>query len=205
MSKLTVRFTFYVVGLIILSLGVSLTIKADLGAGAWDALNVGLSKSVGLTVGNWVFIIGIFLIFVNAFLYQRKPNFVSVLTILIVGFFIDFWLLVVLKDVHASGDFFTQNLLLLFGIIILPVGIAIYLEGNIAPNPVDQLMLAISFRFNVSFMVAKTIGELLALVFAWLLEGPIGIGTIIITLLIGPLVQITIPLVKRISNNKYLL
>jgi uncharacterized protein len=201
MSKLTVRIVLYLIGLIIVSLGVSLTIKADLGAGAWDALNVGLAKTVGLTVGSWVFIIGIFLIFINALLFQKRPTFISILTILIIGFFIDFWLLVVLKDAHVAGDQLLQYVVLLLGIVILPVGIAVYLEGNIAPNPVDQLMLAINYRFQISLMVAKTIGELIAFVFAWLLAGPIGVGTIIITLLIGPLVQLTIPLMKRFTTK----
>lgn len=201
MSKLYVRSIFYFIGLAIVSLGISLTIKAELGAGAWDALNVGLADTVGLTVGSWVFIIGFLLIFVNAYLFKRKPTLISILTIVIVGFFIDFWLITVLNNVQVVGDIVSQYVLLILAIIILPIGIAIYLEGNIAPNPVDQLMLAIHHRFKVSLMVAKTIGELLALVFAWLLGGPIGVGTVLITLLIGPTVQLTIPIMKKITGS----
>ncbi|MFP3338738.1 hypothetical protein R0J91_12205, partial [Micrococcus sp. SIMBA_131] len=64
------RFLFYVVGLFVLTAGITLTIKSDIGAGAWDALNVGLSETIGFTVGSWVIIVGMILIIVNAILMR---------------------------------------------------------------------------------------------------------------------------------------
>jgi uncharacterized protein len=192
-----IKIFFYLIGLFLMGFGVTLTIKADLGAGAWDALNVGLSNVIGLTVGSWVIIVGILLIFVNAIIVKGKPKLLALVTILLIGFSVDFWLLVVLKQVYFS-TLVQQSLSLLGGILFIAVGVAMYLQTKFPANPVDQLMLSLHERFHLNFMIAKTIGEVVALILAFLLQGPIGIGTIIITFLIGPIIQwLNIPISKR--------
>lgn len=47
-----VKYIFYVLGILLLTLGISFTIQSDLGTSPFDAVLVGLSISVGLTVGS---------------------------------------------------------------------------------------------------------------------------------------------------------
>ncbi|MBD8069940.1 YczE/YyaS/YitT family protein [Bacillus sp. PS06] len=193
------RTIFFTIGLFIISLGVSLTIIANLGAGPWDALNVGLSNMIGLTVGNWTIIIGILLIFINAFLLKARPAYLAIVTITLIGFFIDFWLLIVFGD-WTPITFGRQILILVSGIVTLALGIAFYLQAKFPLSPIDQLMVAISKRLKVNLMIAKTMGELTALVLAFIFKGPIGIGTIIITFSIGPLIQVFFPTFEKWMN-----
>lgn len=183
------RLLFYMVGLFIIGFGVTLTIKADIGAGAWDALNVGLSKTFGLTVGNWVILIGLLLIFVNAFISRHRPIYFAVITIVLVGFSVDFWLLLIFKD-FVLESFFMKLLVLVVGILTIAVGVAMYLQTKFPANPIDQLMIVLHQRLSINLMTAKTIAELIAFLFAILLKGPIGVGTILITFSIGPLIQL---------------
>ena len=53
MKNRSIVAAFYLVGLTFLSLGISLIILAELGAGACDAMNVGLNELFGLSVGTW--------------------------------------------------------------------------------------------------------------------------------------------------------
>ncbi|MFD2216622.1 MULTISPECIES: YczE/YyaS/YitT family protein [Metabacillus] len=192
-----IRILFYLIGLFLMGFGVTLTIKADLGAGAWDALNVGLSNVVGLTVGSWVIIIGVILIFINALIVRGKPKLLAVVTILLIGFSVDFWLIVVMNNVHLS-TLLLQVISLIAGIILIAIGVAMYLQTKFPANPIDQLMISLHERFQLNFMIAKTIGEVTALILAFILQGPIGVGTIIITFLIGPMIQwINKPMTKR--------
>jgi uncharacterized protein len=192
-----IRILFYLIGLFLMGFGVTLTIKADLGAGAWDALNVGLSNAIGLTVGSWVIIIGIILMFINAFIVNGKPKLLALVTILLIGFSVDFWLMVALKNVEYEL-LIHQVLSLVSGIMFIAIGVAMYLQTKFPANPIDQLMISLHERFRLNFMVAKTIGEVSALFLAFILQGPIGVGTIIITFLIGPIIQyINIPVTKR--------
>ncbi|MGM7703161.1 YczE/YyaS/YitT family protein [Pseudalkalibacillus sp. Hm43] len=200
MKSFIVRLISFILGLSLISFGVSLTIKAELGTGAWDALNVGLSKTIGLTVGSWVFIVGIVLIVLNAILMKSRPDFLAVITIFLAGLFIDGWLLVVLDTFQANG-LWEQIVVFVVGVIVLSFGIAVYLQANFPLIPIDKLMLAIQDRLGVSMGTAKTIGELSALVAAFLFSGPIGLGTLIVTFTIGPLVQLFAPRVHKFQQR----
>src|SRR5690625_6311345 len=93
MKKLTkTRWIFYGLGIFILTLGISLTILSGLGTSPFDALLVGLSIKVGLTVGSWEIIIAFILIFCNSTLKRNRPEFLGLLTAIITGIGIDMWL-----------------------------------------------------------------------------------------------------------------
>ncbi|WNF36766.1 membrane protein [Bacillaceae bacterium IKA-2] len=190
----------FLLGLFILSLGISLTIISRLGAGAWDALAVGLSVLLGFTVGTWVILIGVILIFVNAIILRSKPEYIAIVTVLLLGYFIDFWLLYAL-DNFVPGTIAMQIVVLLGGVVLMGGGIATYLQGKFAIIPIDRLMMAIQTRLKVSLMVGKTIAEITALILAFIFGGPIGVGTIVVTLSIGPMIQSFFPYLERFVHG----
>ncbi|QFT87868.1 hypothetical protein FIU87_04300 [Bacillus sp. THAF10] len=195
-----IRSLFYLIGLFVLSFGISLTIKSNMGAGAWDALNVGLSTTFGLTVGSWVFIVGIILIGVNAWLHKSRPDYLAIITIFLVGAFIDFWLIQVFPQWEPE-NFIMRLGILLAGMTIMAIGISAYLQSKFPVIPIDNLMLGIQNRLKVKMMTAKTIGEVCALIAALIFKGPIGIGTFIITFGIGPLIQIFFPRLENLYKK----
>jgi uncharacterized membrane protein YczE len=194
------RFCFFITGIAILTLGVSFTLKANLGSGPWDALAAGQSQAMGLTVGVWVMINGSFLLFLNAYLLREKPEFLAIITFVFIGMMIDFWLLKVLKEWHPEGLVYRGGIVIL-GVLLIAIGVATYLQSNYPANPIDKLMIALHKRFGASFMAAKTIGEMTALVAAILLQGPIGIGTLAIAFTIGPIIQIFYKPAERIMHK----
>lgn len=80
-----VKYIFYVLGILLLTLGISFTIQSDLGTSPFDAVLVGLSISVGLTVGSWV-IIALILSCCNSFLIRQRPDVLGLLTAALTGF-----------------------------------------------------------------------------------------------------------------------
>lgn len=72
---MNLKYVLFVAGILILTLGISLTIQSELGTSPFDALLVGLSHHVGLSVGSWEVIIAFLLIGCNSLLKQQKPEF----------------------------------------------------------------------------------------------------------------------------------
>lgn len=87
-----VKYIFYVLGILLLTLGISFTIQSDLGTSPFDAVLVGLSISVGLTVGSWEIIIALIWICCNSFLIRQRPEVLGLVTAAITGIGIDMWL-----------------------------------------------------------------------------------------------------------------
>src|SRR5690625_2488273 len=90
------RWLFFFVGLMIMGLGVTLTIKGQLfGVGSWDVLHIGLFKNLGLSIGLWSIIMGILIITIASIGLRELPKLGTFMNMLFVGIFIDFfiWLL----------------------------------------------------------------------------------------------------------------
>lgn len=185
------RISFYTVGLLIATLGVSLTVLSSVGAGPWDATFVGAMHKFGLTVGMWAAITQLVMILIAGYLKKKRPQFESAITVIIWGICIDFWLLFVFQNVaFDESSFLIQWGAFLIGAFLLGAGIGIYIVSKLPPAPMEGLMIAISERFKLSFMISRTILSLIGFLLAVLLQGPVGIGTLLLALLLGQFVQI---------------
>jgi uncharacterized membrane protein YczE len=83
-------------------------------------------------------------------------------------------------------------ILLVAGILCVGVGSGFYIGVHLGPGPRDGLMTGIARR-GPSIRLARTGVEGSALVMGWLLGGTVGIGTVLFSLTIGPVVQFFLP------------
>jgi uncharacterized membrane protein YczE len=84
----------------------------------------------------------------------------------------------------------------LLGVLIQGVATAVYIGVDAGAGPRDSLMLAIQRTTGVSLRVARGAIEIIVVLIGWLLGGPLGLGTVIFALLIGPSVQWAFKLFK---------
>ncbi|MDD2401495.1 MAG: YitT family protein [Clostridia bacterium] len=165
-------------GILILTFGIALTIVAGLGTSPYDALLVGLYNSFGLTIGSWEYILGFILVIVNAAIQRKRPDLLAMVTAIITGLGIDLWIFF-LKYYWKISIFGCKVVLFLFGIIFIGLGVAMYLQAEFAPSPMDSSMLVIQNILGVRIAVAKNILMLIFLLFAFIFEGPINLGTLV--------------------------
>lgn len=178
----------YLSGLITLSLGVVLMIKAKVGIAPWDAVNVSLKNEIGMSIGFWVFAVGSVLILVNALIKRGMPNFLGFIPIVIIGIMIDGWNMTISineNTVSLTGEW----LLFCTGLLVLSSGIALYIRSSLPMVPNDEFMIELSKRTGWSLAWTKTCGEGLAWLIAFLLKGPIGIGTLLVLGCLGILIH----------------
>ncbi|MBU5250737.1 YitT family protein [Lysinibacillus capsici] len=194
------KYVFYVVGILILTLGISLTIQSKLGTSPFDALLVGLSKNVGLTVGSWEILLALLLIGSNSLLARTRPEILGLLTALITGIGIDIWLFL-LHDVVSPDLWFSQAVCFITGLVIVGLGTATYLHTNFAPIPVDRLTLIIKELTRKTVFFSRTLIYILFLMLAIIFNGPIGVGTLLTVCLGGYILHFFMPITGRILDN----
>ncbi|WP_328701109.1 YczE/YyaS/YitT family protein [Aquibacillus kalidii] len=190
-------FHFYIIGIILLTLGIALTILSKLGASPFDALLVGLYRTFGLTIGSWEVVVGLTMILCNALAEKRPPEYIALLTSLITGFGIDTWLFL-LRNFLEPTNILPQYSCLLLGIIFTGIGVATYLQSSIAPNPMDRSMQVISKFTGWSVTYSRALISLILVILAFFFSGAIGIGTIINALLSGVLISLFLPYLEKI-------
>ena len=194
------KYIFYVVGILILTLGISLTIQSKLGTSPFDALLVGLSKNVGLTVGSWEIILALLLIGSNSLLARQRPEILGLVTALITGIGIDMWLFL-LHDIVSPDLWFSQAVCFTTGLVVVGLGTATYLHTNFAPIPVDRLTLIIKELTRKTVFFSRTLIYILFLMLAIIFNGPIGVGTLLTVCLGGYILHFFMPITGRILDN----
>lgn len=193
------KWILYLVGISILTLGIVLMIKSNLGTSPLDALLVALTYKVGLSIGAWEVLISLVIVGINAIITMRKPQILGLMTALITGTFIDVSMLI-LKELNIPQTFGIQFIHFSIGLIITSFGTAIYLRTNFAPIPLDNLMLIITDKMKKSIQFSKSLIYILVLLLAFLMNGPIGLGTILTACLGGITLNYCILLINKLVN-----
>lgn len=195
-----IRWSFFVVGLIFFSLGITLAINVQhLGIHPWDVLNVGLYERIGLSIGSWTIICGIFLIVVSWILDKSYIKIGTFINALIVGSFVDFfmWLDFLPKATHT----WTDVLIILAGIVIMGISGGVYNAASVGSGPRDGFMLSISEKTGASIGKVRIITESSVLVLGWILGGPVFIFTFIFTFIQSPLFQMSYLYFKKLVDQ----
>ncbi|NLY79157.1 MAG: YitT family protein [Lysinibacillus sp.] len=189
------RWGFYLVGISIMSLGVTMIIKGeDVGVNAWDVLHIALYKTLGLTIGIWSIIVGLLIIAFTSISYRRLPKIGTWINLVMIGALIDFyyWLL------PDAQSFAFQLVYFLLGILVLSFGTGMYISPNLGSGPRDSLMMWIVDKLGGSIKMARISLEFIVALIGWVLGGPLGVGTIIIALFSGYIVQFALPYFQKL-------
>ncbi|TQR94413.1 YczE/YyaS/YitT family protein [Paenibacillus ottowii] len=190
------KYVFFVTGIFILSLGISFTIQSDLGTSPFDALLVGLSTNVGLTVGSWEIIMALILICCNSLLKRHRPEVLGLLTAFVTGIAIDMWLFL-LRDLIIPELWYSKVACFGMGLVVVGLGTATYLQTNFAPIPVDRLTIIIQELTRTNLFFSRTLIYLIFLIIALILNGPVGIGTLLTVCLGGLMLNFFMPLTRK--------
>ncbi|MFV1861401.1 YitT family protein [Bacillus velezensis] len=190
------KYVFYVLGIMILTFGISVTIQSDLGTSPFDALIVGLSVHAGLTVGSWEIIIAFLLICCNSMLKRQRPEFSGMITAFITGIGIDMWLFF-LHRVITPELWYGKAGCFAIGLVVIGIGTATYLHTNFAPIPVDRLTLIVRDLTGRSIFFSRTFIYFIFFILAVMLKGPVGIGTLLTVCLGGIILHFFMPITGR--------
>ena len=198
----------YIIGFFIIGLGISLMLRSDLGAGAWDATNFNLndmlqSFNISFSYGTTSLIISSVL-FIIVTSYRRKlSNLLMLIPMFAIAVFIDFWDLIILADFHPV-IFSIRLLLFIIGLLILPFGLVVIISSNFPATVYDEITIMIaeilhSKNFGLVRLGFEVLGVLLAVVFGLIGNGELGavsFGTAVMAIIFGPIMGIYMKLLK---------
>jgi len=173
------------IGFFLFGLAITLMIRGNLGTSAWVVLEAALAYKLDITVGTMTVIMG-FIVLVSAVAMREKMGWGTLANILSIGPWVDMWNSFMPS---VNGNLPLQIFMLLFAILLMGLGSAIYIGVDAGAGPRDSMMLAIKRTTGVSIRVSRAIIEITVVFLGWLLGGPVGIGTLIYALWIGPAVQ----------------
>ena len=181
-------------GLIVFSLGVHLTIRANLGLAPWDCLGMGLANQTPLNYGLSMTITAIICLIIDL-LMKEKIGFGTIIDALFTGNCVQ-----VFNDLDhfpETTNVFIGILIIIAGLTLMAVGQFFYMSAGQCCGPRDALLVGLGKR--LSFLPIGAVLVILygtVLLIGWLLGGPVGIGTIVTTFGSGVVMQMVFNALK---------
>ena len=188
---MTRRVAQLLVGLFLYGVAIAMMIRAALGIAPWDVLSQGIVLHTGANYAVVTNVVGALVLLLWIPIRQR-PGLGTVANVLLIGPSIE----VGLAFIPVVDDLLPRILLLVGGLVVLAIATGLYIGARFGPGPRDGLMTGIHRRTGWPIWVVRTCIEVTVLAIGWLLGGNVGLGTLAFALLIGPLVNITMPLLR---------
>ncbi len=203
MEKLK-RYTIFIIGLLVNSIGVSLITKAELGTSPISSIPYVLSLNYPLTLGTFTVIFSLLLIALQLLILKRDFKLEHVLQIpvsFLFGVFIDLSMMM-LSFVH-SEFYFIKDVYLLISCIILGIGVYMEMLADVVMLPGESFVRAVVYRWKTEFGLTKVVFDVsmtvMAGILSFLFSGKLlGVreGTIVAAILVGFIARL---IAKKIS------
>lgn len=173
------------IGFALFGLSIALMIRSRLGTTPWAVLEVALSQLTTIRPGRMSIIVG-FVVLLIALALREKIGWGTLTNILFIGLWEDMFLAYIPP---VENQLLLQSAMLFAAILIMGFASAIYIGVDAGAGPRDSLMLAVHRTTSLSLRLGRAIIEITVVLIGWLLGGPLGLGTMIFAVLIGPSVQ----------------
>lgn len=180
------------IGFALFGLAIATMIRSNLGTSPWALLEVAISKLTGITPGRMSIIVG-FVVLLLALALRERIGWGTLGNIVFIGLWEDMFLGIIPS---VENNLLLQLGMLLSAVFTMGIASAIYIGVDAGAGPRDSLMLAVHRTTNLSIRLGRAIIEIIVVTVGWILGGPLGFGTVIFALLIGPSVQWAFKLFK---------
>lgn len=174
--------------------GIYLTIQANIGAGPWDVLNLGISKSLGILYGTASITVSCMILCVD--ILMKEPIGIAMfIDAFVVGKAVDFFNMI--HAVPVSRSLLTGIPMILAGLVVLAFTQYGYMAASLGCGPRDTLLVGLAKRARkIPIGVVSIFLLSSATLVGWILGGPVGIGTLICAFGAGPVMQTVFHVVR---------
>ncbi|MBE5872059.1 MAG: hypothetical protein E7294_12505 [Lachnospiraceae bacterium] len=176
------------ISLFINGFGVYLTIQADIGAGPWDVLSLGMARTFGILYGTASVWVSYSILGIDIAL--KEPIGIAMfIDAFVVGKSVDLFNRIAL--IPKCDSLKTGIPVMILGLFIMAYTQYTYMSASLGCGPRDTLLVALTKRAGKIPIGAVSVLMLSVVTFiGWRLGGPVGIGTIICAFGAGPIMQL---------------
>lgn len=188
------RIVMYFVGLFIMTAGIAISVKSDLGVSPVSSIPYTLTCVWGIEMGKATILFHCMLVLLQICILRKDFKIKNLLQIpvgIVFGYFTTFCNFL-MTFVPSPHHIVIRLLMLLISVVLIAVGIFLYLPADIMPLAGEGAMKAISDTFHIEFSRVKIAFDVSMVVISMITclvmlhkLGSVGIGTVIAAVLVG--------------------
>lgn len=188
-KEFTIDSFISIFGIALISFGAALSETMDMGLDPFTALNRGASSLLGFSLGNYQLVVNLIILVVIFLMKRSLIGWGTIYNMILVGYLVDFFK-------GQFQNFFTVDEMSLgirlaitvVAIVIFTLGVALYMDIELGISPYDAITPVITDRTGWSYTPVRIAQDLIVVIAAYFLSGPVGISTVITGFFAGPLI-----------------
>lgn len=188
------RFVCYFIGLFIMTCGIAISVKSDLGVSPVSSIPYTITKCWGIEMGKATILFHCVLVLIQIILLRKNFKLKSLLQVpvgIVFGYFTTFCNYL-MTFVPSPSNIPLRIVMVLISVVLVAIGIFFYLPANIMPLAGEGVMQAVSDVTKIEFPKVK-VGFDITMVLVSLVTclivlhnlGSVGAGTVIAAVLVG--------------------
>lgn len=210
-NNMAVRVPVYITGLFIMTLGIGISVKSDLGVSPVSSIPYTMTCVWGIEMGKATILFHAALVAIQIILLRRRfrlRNLLQVPVGIMFGYFTTFsnYLMSFLPDPHNIA---IQLGMLLISTLLVAVGLFFYVPADIIPLAGEGVMLAVADVTKKQFSTIKLLFDISMVVISLITclillhsLGSVGIGTVIAAVLVGVELKLITRLLGEVRDRR---
>lgn len=169
--RMVKKVVLYCIGMFLMALGVSFSVKSNLGVSPVNSIPYVLSTVTGIEQGTLTIVVFSLFVVLQIIILRRDFKWINLLQVVfssIFGVFVTVSNAIVAFPAPTSYPM--QIVLLVISLIVIAFGILCYLTADIVPLPSEGVMLAISQKTGIKFHVMKITFDMTVVVIACIIS-----------------------------------
>lgn len=193
-TRLAVRLLCYFGGFFIMTIGIALSVKSDLGVSPVSSIPYTMTCVWGIEMGKATILFHIVLVLLQILILRKKFEVKNLLQIpvgVVFGYFTTFCNFLA-SFAPTPENFIVRVLMILVSTVLVAIGIFFYVPADIMPLAGEGAMLAIAQTLHkpfstikICFDVSMVILSLVTCLICLHALGSVGLGTVIAAFLVG--------------------
>ena len=198
------RMTLMPLSILLMGFAVSIFSYSGMGVDPFTALNMSISAKLGISFGFLQMCVnGIVLVFV-ALTSDRLINVGTIVNMVGVGYVCEFFTSIYNQFLPQENPFFVRLVLMALGVFLLSLSASLYFNCNVGVSPYDALGFVVEEKTKLKYRWCRVATDLICTGVAFLLGGPIGIGTVVTAFFMGPVISFCDNSIsKKVLGAKY--
>lgn len=206
-SNLVWRTLMSFVGITILSLGTAFLRGGQVGLDPFTATNTGISGHLNLSLGVYQLLANAVIFIFILVMDRHKIGIGTLLNMVLVGFEVQ-WFIALYQQIFGTRT----NLIivvsnLIIGLVLFTLGASMYMGADLGVAPYDAIAPILSDRLHTQYRTIRIAQDILFMVVAFFVGGPVGVGTVIVAFFTGPLItfwdnHVSLPMRRTIDRSQ---
>lgn len=198
------RFNILLCSIVIMGFAVAVFSFSGMGVDPFTAMNMSVSSILGVGFGFYQMCINGVILIAVAFTAKKLISVGTVVNMAGVGFVCEYFTDVLRAILPAADNFIYKSALMVIGVFLLSLSASLYFKCNMGVSPYDALGMVMEEKLKLKYKWCRVCTDLVCTGIALVLGGPIGIGTVITALFMGPVVSFCDGSIsKKIIEHKY--